>query len=469
VPDQALKNRPIIRSRAQLIQNGGTDSNQSARRSALDALEGALRAVDPYGCLLAKVRVRNGQIRSGECSVPLANVNRILILAVGKAAVPMMTAMTLLLRNFRVNGILVAPKDQYIPPFGDSIEVFRSGHPVPDLNGLAASREAKRAVGMLGDNDLLICLISGGASAMLPALAKGISLQDKKKVTEELVKSRATIHEINTVRRHLSSLKGGQLVRLSRAPRILSLIVSDVPGNILPDIASGLTVEDPTTFRDAAEILQKHGLWSRVPKSVVSHLMLGARGRLPETPKPGDPTFKRVSNIIIADNRAACVAAKRVLTAKHIPTTILTSSAETEARSMGKLLAAIATATKLHNDPINKTGAIIIGGETTVEVKGSGLGGRSQETALSAVEGIAGLDGTVIAALGTDGIDGNSVAAGALVDGRTAQRAKRKRVDPKSFLTRNDSFRFFRRLNDNLITGRTGTNVGDLYLLLCKP
>jgi len=469
VPDQALKNRPIIRARAQLIQNGGTDSNQSARRFALDALEGALTAVDPYGCLLAKVRVRNGQIRSGECSVPLANVNRILILAVGKAAVPMMTAMTLLLRNFRVNGILVAPKDQYIPPFGDSIEVFRSGHPVPDLDGLAASQETERTVGMMGKDDLLICLVSGGASAMLPAPAKGITLQDKKRVTDELVKSRATIHEINTVRRHISSLKGGQLVRLSRASKILSLIISDVPGNILPDIASGLTVEDPTTFKDAMEVLQEHDLWSRVPRSVVSHLMIGARGGIPETPKPGDPIFKRVSNIIIADNRAACIAAKRLLATNKIPTKILTSSAETEARSMGKLLAAIATASKLHNDPINKTGAIIIGGETTVEVKGSGLGGRSQETVLSAVEGIAGLNGTVIAALGTDGIDGNSVAAGALIDGRTAQRAKRKRVDPKSFLTRNDSFRFFRRLNDNLITGRTGTNVGDLYLLLCNP
>ncbi len=362
--------------------------------------------------------------------MPLANVNRILILAVGKAAVPMMTAMTLLLRNFRASGILVAPKDQYIPPCGDSIEVFRSGHPVPDIDGLAASQETKRAVGMMEKEDLLICLVSGGASAMLPAPAKGITLQDKKRVTDELVKSRATIHEINTVRRHISGLKGGQLVRLSRASKILSLIISDVPGNILPDIASGLTVEDPTTFKDAMEVLQEHDLWRRVPRSVVSHLMIGARGGIPETPKPGDPIFKRVSNIIIADNRAACIAAKRLLATNKIPTKILTSSAETEARSMGKLLAAIATASKLHNDPINKTGAIIIGGETTVEIKGSGLGGRSQETALSAVEGIAGLDGAVIAALGTDGIDGNSVAAGALVDGRTAQRAKRKLVDP---------------------------------------
>jgi len=464
-----LKIRPIIHSRAQIIRNGGTDSNQSARRFALDALEGALRAVDPYGCLLAKVSIRNGQIRCGECSVPLANASRILILAVGKAAVPMMAAMTLLLRNYTVNGILVAPKNQYVPPFDDSILLFQSGHPVPDLTGLAASREAKRAVGMLGDNDLLICLISGGASAMLPAPANDITLQDKKRVTDELVKSRVTIHEINTVRRHLSSLKGGQLVRLSRARRILSLIVSDVPGNILPDIASGLTVEDPTTFRDAAEILQKHGLWSRVPKSVINHLTIGARGAIPETPKPGDPMFKRVSNIIIADNRVACLAAKRVLATKHVPTTILTSSAETEAKSMGRLLAAIATSSKLHNHPIRKEGAIIVGGETTVEVHGNGIGGRNQEVVLSAVEDIAGLDGAVIAALGTDGIDGNSKAAGALADGRTAQRAKRKRIDPKYFLTRNDSFRFFGRLDDNLITGRTGTNVGDVYLILRNP
>lgn len=452
-----------------LIRNGGTVPNQSARRFALDALEGALTAVNPYDCLLAKVSVRDGQIKCEHFSMPLADVKKILILAVGKAAVPMMAAAVRLLKDFRVNGILVAPKDQGIPPFGDSIEVFRSEHPVPDLNGLAASQETKRAVSMMGENDLLVCLISGGASAMLPAPAKGISLQDKKRVTEELVKSRATIHEINTVRRHISSLKGGQLVRLSRTSKILSLIISDVPGNVLPDIASGLTVEDPTTFKDAGEILQEHDLWRKVPRSVVNHLMMGARGGIPETPKPGDPMFKRVSNIIIADNRAACIAAKRVLETNEISTTILTSSAETEARSMGILLAAVATASKLHNDPIRRSGAIIVGGETTVEVKGKGLGGRTQETVLSAVEGIAGLDGAVIAAFGTDGIDGNSRAAGALADGRTAQRAKAKRLDPRVFLARNDSFRFFRRLNDNLITGRTGTNVGDLYLVLCIP
>lgn len=318
--------------------------------------------------------VRDSQIKCGNFSASLSDVKRILILSVGKAAVPMMTAAVKLLKDFKVRGILVAPRGQEKTSFDDSIEVFRSGHPVPDLNGLAASRETKRAVGMMREDELLLCLISGGASAMLPAPATGISLQDKKRVTEELIKSRATIHEVNTVRRHLSSLKGGQLVELSRTPNILSLIISDVPGNTLPDIASGLTVEDPTTFKDAVEIIKEHDLWSKVPRSVITHLMKGVRGGIPETPKPGDTKFRRVRNIIIANNRTACIAAKRVLEAYDISTTILTSSAETEARSMGRLLAAIATASKQYNEPIGKSGAVVIGGKQPSTLRVRDLG-----------------------------------------------------------------------------------------------
>ncbi len=456
----------IIGSRAQLIRNGGTARNKAARRLALDAFDGALRAIDPYECLLKKARVTDGRISCGGTSVSLSGVRRVLVLAVGKAAPPMMKAALKLLKGYRVNGILVAPKGKGLVAFDGRIEVFQSSHPVPDINGLKASQSVKHAISTMGRDELLLCLISGGASAMLPAPAAGISLQDKKRVTGLLVKSRATIHEINTVRRHISSLKGGELVRLSRASKVLSLIISDVPGNNLPDIGSGLTVGDPTTFKDAVEILRKHGLWRKIPKSITSRLKAGMRGQAPQTPKPSDPIFRKVKNVIIADNATACQALKRTLEAKGIHTNILTTAAETEARNMGRLMASIASANKLHKESAGKAGAIIIGGETTVDVKGKGLGGRNQETVLSAIKGIEGLEGTVIASLGTDGIDGNSKAAGALADGLSGRRANRKGMDPQNFLRKNDSYRFFRKLNDNLVTGPTGTNVGDVYLLV---
>lgn len=378
----------------------------------------------------------------------------------------MMRAALDILRDFAVYGILVAPKGERRGTFNNRIEVFHAGHPLPDRDGLTASQAVTRAVRKMQEDELLLCMISGGASAMLPSPAAGIPLQDKKRVTEELVKSRATIHEINTVRRHLSNLKGGRLVEQCRASTILSLIISDVPGNHLPDIASGPTTEDPTTYQDAIAVLKGHGLWNEIPQRVKNHLKRGLRGGISETPKPGSPGFRRVHNLIIADNRTACTAAKQALKANGVTATMLTCAAEMEARSMGKLLASIAIEYKRHPTPNSR--AIVIGGETTVEVKGKGIGGRNQETVLSAVDNLANLAGTVIAALGTDGIDGNSNAAGALVDGKSALRAKRIGINPKEFLARNDSYRFFRKLKDNIITGPTGTNVGDIYLMISR-
>ena len=385
-----------------------------------------------------------------------------MLLAVGKASAPMMKAAIDVLKGFPVYGVLVATKGGELSAFGERIEVFRTGHPIPDRDGLEASQRVIAVLNKMHEDELLICLISGGASAMLPAPSGSISLAAKKKVTEQLVKSRATIHEINTVRRHLSDLKGGRLVERCPAATILSFMISDVPGDYLLDIGSGLTVEDPTSYGDAMEVLKMHGLWIEVPQQVKHHLVRGLRGEVPDTPKPGNPAFQKVHNIIIANNRTACTAAANALKASRVPSVILTSLAEMEASSMGKLLVSTAIECK----QVARSRLVILGGETTLQVKGDGIGGRNQETILSVVEQIANLKGTVLAALGTDGIDGNSPAAGAIADGNTAQRANRKHMNPQNFLARNDSYRFFKQLNDSLITGRTGTNVADLYLML---
>jgi glycerate 2-kinase len=448
-----------------VIQNGATALDRTARRLCLQSFEEALRAVDPYRSTLATLKVKHDQLVAGDYSAPLSRFSKIVVVAVGKASILMMSAAIEVLGEHQLRGIIVTPRGEGRPIHDPRIRVIRAAHPIPDVGGLKAARLVLKTVQAMKDNELLVCLISGGASAMLPSPPRGIGLKEEKQLTQHLLNSKATIHEINTVRRHISTLKGGRLVEQCKASSILSLIVSDVPGNNLTDIASGLTVEDPTTYQDAVDVLRTHDIWVKTPGGIRDYLCRALDGHIPETPKPGAQSFSRVRNIIIADSMSACTAAKRALKADSADAKILTSSAEMEAKQMGRLLASLATGRRKDARPRGSQ-AIVMGGETTVEVKGKGKGGRNQETVLWAVEGIARLDGTVVAALGTDGIDGNSTAAGALADGRTADRARRRHLKVSNFLARNDSYRFFRSLNDSLISGRTGTNVGDLYLMV---
>jgi glycerate 2-kinase len=458
-----LQRSPRIVGKRRLIRNGGSAPNQLARRLCLDALEETLAAIDPSENVRAWLKIREGQLIAGDFSIPLSGMIR--IIAVGKASVSMFEAAVRVLRDHVASGILVVPKNVEVPKLSSRFKVFRAGHPFPDQEGVKASEQVISSIEGMQKGELLLCLISGGASAMLPAPVDGISLEDKKNMTKQLIRSRASIHEINTVRRHLSKLKGGRLVERCRAGTILSLIISDVSGNVLSDIASGLTAPDPTTFRDAANVLKKFRLWA--PRSVRLHLEQGLRGRIPETPKPSNRIFRRVKNCIIADNRMACEAARRALQESRVHAMIITSSLDMEARSLGSLLASVARESELSDSPVGGSDALILGGETTVEVRGSGKGGRNQETALSAVERIVGLRGAIVAAFGTDGIDGNSPAAGAIIDGHSKMHATRLGLNVGEFLDRNDSYTFFRKLGDNIVTGRTGTNVGDLYLVLC--
>lgn len=456
----------FIRREEQIIRNGSSPANRDARRLCLEALDHALGAVDPYRCVTSRMRLVRKQLVIDHIQINVSHLRSVFVLAVGKASSSMMRATLQCLAGIRIRGILIAPMGQELPTFDDRIESFLSGHPIPTQAGVRASNRVVQAVSGLREDDLLLCLISGGASATLPAPAQGITLQDKITITDQLVKSEANIHEINAVRRHISRLKGGRLVELCRSSRIISLIISDVPGNYLPDIGSGLTAEDPTSYRDAIEVLRHHHLWQHTPLRVKDHLRKGLRGVIPETPKPGNPSFHRVDNIIIADNATACTAAQRALRKRNLRTSILTTSVEMQARDLGRLLASVARAPRLNAQMLKRSRAMIVGGECVVRVTGKGEGGRNQEVALSAVEGIRGLDGTVVAAMGTDGIDGNTNVAGAIVDGNTASHASRRKLDPSDFLARNDSGSFFRLLGDCLVTGPTGTNVADIYLLI---
>jgi len=456
----------FIRREAQIIRNGGSTANRNARRFCVEALDRALDAVDPYRCVKSHMSRIGKKLVFDDIKINLSSLRNVLVLAVGKASASMMRATLQCLGNFSIQGILVAPSGREPPIFDDRIESFPSGHPIPTQAGQRASQRVIEAVSGLKRDDLLLCLISGGASAMLPAPAPGITLQDKITITNQLIRSEANVHEINIVRRHVSRLKGGKLVELCRCSRIVSFIISDVPGNYLPDIGSGLTVEDPSSYDDAISVLRRYHLWQSAPSRIRNYLRKGARGVIPETPKPGNPAFRRVHNIIIADNETACTAAERALRKRNLRTSVLTTKVEMHARELGQLLASVARASGSDLQRVKLSRAMILGGESVVRVTGKGKGGRNQEVALSAVEGISGLDGTVIAAMGTDGIDGNTQVAGAIVDGNTARRASRMRLYPSRFLAKNDSGSFFRLLEDCLITGSTGTNVADIYLLI---
>jgi len=403
-------------------------------------------------------------LQIGDVSVPFRS--KVKVIAVGKASVPMLTAALNILGKRVISGILVSPRNSNLKSTDKRIVTFHSSHPLPDEEGIRASRSVLASVGEMQANEVLLCLISGGASAMLPAPTADITLEDKRKVTQQLIQSQAAIHQINTVRRHLSELKGGRLVEHCKAGTIISLIISDVSGNVLSDIASGLTAADPTTFRNAIDVLKEFNLWNSAPHGVRNHLQQGLMGNILETPKPGNRLLRKVHNFVVADNRTACEAARMYLQKRHIPTTIITSSVDMEARSLGKLLACVARDSEQFGQPLKSPGALVFGGETTVEVKGTGKGGRNQETALSTAERLEGLKGVAIAALGTDGIDGNSPAAGAIVDSHSIVRARQLRLRVSDFAERSDSYNFFRKLNDNIVTGPTGTNVGDLYLLI---
>jgi glycerate-2-kinase len=315
-------------------------------------------------------------------------------------------------------------------------------------------------------NDLIICLISGGGSSLMPLPRGSISLEDKREITQALLKSGATINEVNTVRKHISDFKGGWLAKKAYPAAILNLILSDVVGDPLDFIASGPTVPDSTTFNDALEVLKKYDLWAAAPKSIKKVLSEGEKGLIPETPKADDEAFKRVYNVVVGNNRSSSLAACERLRSAGLNTLLLTAALEGEARHVGVVLASIAREISVSGNPVEKPAGIVAGGEATVTVTGKGLGGRNQELVLAAASKLKGSDCIVLASLSTDGIDGPTDAAGAVVDGKTAMRALEMGLAPEKFLAENNSYRFFSRLSDLILTGPTGTNVNDVSVIV---
>lgn len=434
------------------------------RKHALDILASALVAADPVVAVKRHLRLEGTTLVVGERRYDLDHYERILVVGAGKAGASMSRAAEEVLGE-RISAGLVNVKYGHVLPT-ERIALNQAGHPLPDENGVRGTQRIVDILKSATDRDLVICLISGGGSALLVLPQPGITLAAMSVVTEELLRCGATINEMNVVRKHLSQVKGGGLASLAYPAEIISLMLSDVIGSPLDVIASGPTVPDSSTFDDAWRILTKCDLADRLPAPVRQRLRAGLAGNAPETPKAGNPIFQKTYNVVIASNEIAAAAVRSRAKDLGFNALLLTTHLEGEAREVSKVLAAVAKEIGYSGNPIPRPACVVAGGETTVTVRGDGLGGRDQELALGAALAIAGLEGTLIVSAATDGTDGPTDAAGAIVDGTTVSRARELGLDPVDYLNRSDSYNFFKALGDLIITGPTNTNVNDLFLVI---
>ena len=426
-------------------------------------LMAGLRAVEPGQALRSHVRRDGHLLHVGQRRYDLHGYRRVIAVGAGKASARMAAELEAVLGDKLSSGLVVVKYGHAVRT--KIIKIAEAGHPVPDHRGHRAAARVIELVSKLTRDDLLLVLLSGGASSLLPVPAPGLTLRDKQATNRLLLRSGATIQEINAVRKHLSLIKGGRLAAATEA-EIIGLILSDVIGDDLGSIGSGPTAPDPTTYADARAILHRYGLWHHVPSGVRAHVLKGMRGRVQETPKPRARVFARVYNHLIGNNRQAVEAVAREAARRGVRPLVLSASITGDARELAKVFGAIAREIRVSGAPVTRPACVIAGGELTVTVRGTGRGGRAQEFALAAAGEIAGLPDTWVAGFGTDGTDGPTDAAGAVVDGATQGRAIRAGLAPRTALDRNDAYSFFQRYGGHIVTGPTGTNVNDLYLLL---
>jgi len=434
------------------------------RKQALTIFRAAIKAADPVEAVLRHFRLQSGSLVVGGRRYRLSQFDRIFVIGAGKASASMAKAVERVLGR-RISGGLVNVKYGHTDKL-KRIELNECGHPQPDEAGLRGASRIADIADSAGERDLVICVISGGGSALLPAPAAPVTLAEKQAITKLLLECGANIHEINSVRKHISSIKGGQLSRRAFPATVISLLLSDVIGDDLDVIASGPAAADASTFGRALEILQKYGIEDNAPQSVRERIRLGAAGEIPETPKPGDPALSRTLNVVVGSNLLAVDAAAVKARELGFRTLVLSTFIEGETRDVARMHAAIARQARLYGQPARAPACIISGGETTVTIRGDGKGGRNQEFALAAAIDLAGLEDVLILSGGTDGNDGPTDAAGALADGQTCERAAKLGLSAKKYLASNDSYHFFESLGDLLMTGPTNTNVMDVRLIL---
>jgi hydroxypyruvate reductase len=434
------------------------------REHARQIFDAGVRAVNPKTAVHKfVVRDSDALIVSGH-EYDLKNYARVMVVGAGKASAAMAAAVEEIVGD-RISEGLVNVKYQHVEKL-EKVRLNEAGHPLPDESGLAGARQMAEMLGRAGERDLVLCLISGGGSALLPLPADGISLSEKQEVTKKLLACGATINEMNAARKHLSKIKGGQLARLAHPATVIALILSDVVGDPLDVIASGPTAPDNSTFADVKNLFTKYELWKNLPKPIAARIEKGIAGEIAETPKADDAIFSKVQNVVIGSNILALRAAEDMAKSLGYHPLVLSSFVEGETRDVAQVHAAIAKEILVSGNPLSRPACVISGGETTVTLRGSGKGGRNQEFTLAAAIAIAGLQDTLIFSAGTDGTDGPTDAAGALCDGETVSRGAAAGLNANQHLEQNDAYPFFQTLGDLVITGPTNTNVMDLRLIL---
>lgn len=436
------------------------DDRPTRSADVLAVLDAALDAVNPGRAIHRCVTVERDTLHIGDTAYDLDQYRRVIVVGGGKAGASMAQAVEAIL-GARITAGHVNVKYGYTAPT-QIITVHEAGHPVPDAAGIDGTQAMVELLRDTSDDDLVLCLISGGGSALMTLPVRGVTLDDIQTLTDLLLRSGAPIQAINTVRKHLSQVKGGQLARLAYPATVVSLILSDVVGSPLDVIASGPTVPDSTTFADALAVLERHGIAAQVPGAIMQHLRAGAAGVVLDTPKAGDTVLEMVHNVIVADNARAGAAALDAARARGFNALLLSTYVEGEAREVALVLAALAKEIAATGRPIPAPACLILGGETTVTVRGDGRGGRNQELALAAALALHDTPNAVIASLATDGTDGPTDAAGGLVDARTVVRGAARGLSAQNALARNDAYSYLGAVGDLLVTGPTNTNVNDV-------
>jgi Putative glycerate kinase len=435
---------------------------EKMRNHANSILSEAISAVDPSACIYRAVNKDGRDIVINNRSYDLSRYDHIYAIAFGKAAISMSKAIEDILGDSLTDGIAVTKHG-----FGGSLlkmKVYESGHPMPDDHSVAAGKTVHSFLERTGERDLIFFLISGGGSALITLPRKGVTITDIVKLTDSLMRAGATIDDLNTVRKHLCSIKGGGLAKMAYPSQSVSLILSDVVGDPLDVIASGPTVPDTSTFSEFNEIVERYDL--KLSPAVSGLLEDGLEGVIEETPKLGATVFERTSHYLVGNNALALQEAQKKASELGYNTMVLSSSIVGEAREVAKVFASIAREERLRGTPLPLPACILAGGETTVTMKGKGLGGRCQEMALSFGIEVSDLEGVLLLAAGTDGNDGTTDHAGAFADGDTVQRGKNLQIDARHELYDNNSYIFFKETGDLITTGPTGTNVMDIYMVL---
>jgi glycerate 2-kinase len=440
--------------------------NDRLRSVAAQLQQAALEAVEPAEAVYRVLTRVGNSILVNDRAYDLGQYDRILIVGAGKASIPMADAVAEVLRDRLTGGVVITKYQHTDRSLHSSLRVHEAGHPVPDQNSINGARDMQDRLRDLTARDLVFCVLSGGASALMTMPAENISLEDLQATTKLLLRAGASIDQVNAVRKHLDLIKGGGLARLAGEAALISLVLSDVVGDDLSVIASGPTAPDRSTFADAWRVIDQYGLIDQLPQSVRNRLEFGAADQIADTPKPGDPLFDNDQIVIVGSNRLAAEAAETLAKKLNFNTLLFSTFVQGEAREVAKVAAALAKEIIASERPVKRPACIIWGGETTVTVKGQGKGGRNQELALAAAIAIDSLPNVLIEALGTDGTDGPTDAAGAIATGETLSRARDLNLDARTYLANNDAYHFFQPLNDLIITGPTGTNVNDLLFLL---